>query len=61
MLTDLARLITTNGSDFETITADFRARLDSSGVLTDPVARGKLFTALASGVGNKDDSVRKLM
>ncbi len=60
VLTDLASLIA-DGSDFEAITADFSAKLDSAGVLTDPVARGKLLKVLSSCVGNKDDSVRKLM
>jgi hypothetical protein len=60
VLTDLASLII-DGSDFEAIAASFSAKLDSAGVLADPVARGKLFKVLSSCIGNRDDSVRKLM
>jgi hypothetical protein len=54
---DLASMVV--GADFNT--ADFSRKLDAAGVLTAPAARGKLLSALSSGIANKKDGVRQLM
>jgi hypothetical protein len=57
VLMDLASMVV--GADFNT--ADFSRKLDAAGVLTAPAARGKLLSALSSGIANKKDGVRQLM
>ena len=59
VLTDLASMVVS--ADLDNVTADFSRKLDAAGVLTDPAARGKLLSALSSGIANKKDGVRQLM
>jgi hypothetical protein len=58
VMTELAKLIV-DGSD--AIVDEFCLKLDAASVLTDPLARGKLVSALTSGISNKNDGVRQLM